>query len=897
MLLKFDAQLGARVAFSLLMSGAVAEFIREIWLSTRSLARAPVWTVTLILTIALGIASNASVDGFVRGLLTQGPPLADDVVSVFGVDGQGLACPLSADHIEALRSRADLFRAVGAVREVQEEAWRQKRKVLVSIALISPEAAALLGLPPPEGIIVSDRMWREEYGRTSIDRQSFRINDVDVPVTGIAPAWLEGLYRGRAIDLWMPLLENDVDRTTPSFWAMARLNDRTAVEAHDSLAASSETFAVAPYTGLMPEAAASMSRIGRLLRVAAIAVFVIACANVASFLLARASARTRETAVRVAVGAGRKQLVRQILADSVVIAVSGAVAGGLLAFWLSRVVPWLLFEEDAERMIFAADPGGIALIAGASAAITIACGLLPLIETRHDDPGAIIQRENSGPSRASIRVGAGLVLLQMAACTLLVISAGLLLASFRSALQTTAGRRLADPIVVSVDARQSSSKSEESASGLRYFGAVADAAREIAGVSTLTWAGTVPGNRPIWQSFEVETPHTELRALTFVSTPFTRRPPDGLILPPRQGRLFGNLDAGPCGGVVITPEAARQIGAEPIIGRSIETPSGWSEIVGVVAERDESAARVYHYMPLAEEPFPVERPATYRVPVIASRRSVLDVNVVAPNYFEVMGFAAVAGRTFTTATDACRVAVVNREAASLHFQGDAVGGALIDRLGRRTTVIGVIESMPIRAAQRAVEPTVYFPLEQDYQPRLSLIGETGGVTRAALQRLHRRIASIPGGRAERIKVTTLDAHLSGTAFAAERIATVLLMASASIAIVLGMLGLYGIMSEAARRRQREFALRIALGARGGHVVGQVVSEGMRLVIAGTLTGMLGAALVARWVTSVGSAGSAMPLWIWITAPLTLSLAVAIASVLPARRALASDPLLIMRDDS
>ena len=67
--------------------------------------------------------------------------------------------------------------------------------------------------------------------------------------------------------------------------------------------------------------------------------------------------------------------------------------------------------------------------------------------------------------------------------------------------------------------------------------------------------------------------------------------------------------------------------------------------------------------------------------------------------------------------------------------------------------------------------------------------------------------------------------MSRTAFAPERIATVLVGASATIALVLGMLGLYGIMSEAARRRQREFALRIALGARGGHVVGQVISEG------------------------------------------------------------------------
>ena len=647
---------------------------------------------------------------------------------------------------------------------------------------------------------------------------------------------------------------------------------------------------------LTSESAEGIARIGRLLRLAAIAVFVIACANVASFLLARASARSHETAVRVAIGAGRKQLVRQVLADSVLISIAGATAGAILAFWLGQIVPSLLFDEDAEQMMFAADPRGVALIALACSAITLVCGLLPVMEMRHDDPGAIIQRENSGPSRAAVRLGAGLVIVQMTACTLLVISAGLLLAGFRSALQTSTARRLSSPVVVSIDALQSSSKAHEKTGGLQYFESSATAAREVAGATSIAWAASVPGNRPITQSYEIETPHLPLRELSFLSTPFTTKTLETLIMPPLEGRLFGTFDAGPCSGVVITREAARQLHAEPIVGRSLEKPSGeWAEIVGVVAARDDSAARVYHYMPKAEPPYPAAKIERYRSAAAPAQSSVFDTNIVSPNYFQFMGMPALAGRLFDDTLDACRVAVVNRHAADLFFGGDAVGGAIIDRLGRRTRVIGVVGSTQLRAAQR-VQPTVYFPVLQDFQPRMTMIMETGGVDRSTLERLHRRIALIPGGREERIIVKTLDEHLSRTALAPERIATVLVGASATIALVLGMLGLYGVMSDAARRRQREFALRIALGAGGSHVVGQVISEGMRLVIAGTMTGMVGSAVVAQWVASITPTNEPVSPWIWIAAPITLALAVMIASVLPARRALTSDPLIIMKDD-
>jgi ABC-type antimicrobial peptide transport system permease subunit len=144
-------------------------------------------------------------------------------------------------------------------------------------------------------------------------------------------------------------------------------------------------------------------------------------------------------------------------------------------------------------------------------------------------------------------------------------------------------------------------------------------------------------------------------------------------------------------------------------------------------------------------------------------------------------------------------------------------------------------------------------------------------------------------------VTTLDDHLSSTAFAAERIAATLVGTFAAIAVTLGSLGLYGLMADAARRRQREFAMRIALGAQAWRVVRLVMAEGLRLVIVGAAVGMLLSLLVARWLAAIVPAGGWPSPAIWIAPLLLLAGAVAVASVIPARRALSADLLSLMRD--
>ena len=863
--------------------------------------RTPVWTAGLVMTIALGIAGNVSVAGFVRGLITQGPPLPADAISVFRDDGRRTAGPSSFDEFTALRARTDLFRSLGAVRERQEEAWLRKRRLLVSVATITPEAAALLELPVERGLVVSHRLWDEDLVGVRVDGQMLQVDGVDRPVGAVAPEWLDGLYRGRRIDLWeIAPAGPPPDRAVANYWMIGRLQDRVELDAAQREAAAiGQGLQVLPYTGLLPEAAAGIARIGRLLRAAAIAVFVIACANVASFLLARATAREREIAVRLAIGASRRQLIQQVLADSVLIALAGAAGGAVLAIWIAQIVPAMLFQEDAAQMVFAVEPWGAVLIIAACVTITVLCGLLPMLEARHDDPGAIMQRENSGPSRFSIRLGAGLVVAQMTACTLLVISAGLLISGFRSALLTTAGRRLSAPIVVSLETLQQTSKSQERSAGLQYFDDAARAARELAGATTVAWVATVPGNRPVWQSFVFESARMPRRAIEFERVLFNARTVGATVLPRLAGGLFGPFDTGRCGGVVLSRAAARELGGDRVIGRSLELPSGeWADVIGVVQPRDEpSAARVYHYDWSGEsetEAVPAKTAASYRVPEpTAISTTVLDVNMVSPHYFQVMGLPLVTGRDFSATTDACRVAVAHQAAAVPCFNGSAVGGGIIDAYGRRTSIIGVVGSATLRAAARGVAPAV-FPMEQDFQPRMSMIAETNGVDRASAARLHRRIAGIPAA-VRTASSSPRWTSMSRTALAPERIATVLVGASATIALVLGMLGLYGVMNDAARRRQREFALRMALGAQGRHVIGQVLAEGLRLAIAGSIGGIAGSFLVGRWLAQITPPGDEQSMLIWIAAPAALSLAVAIASVLPARKALASDPILIMRE--
>lgn len=883
-----------------------ADLLNDVRYSARSLLRTPVWTLTLVLTIALGTGSTASVQGFVRGLMTADLPIPaiQNVATVFAVDPQGRSGPVSLETFTALRERRDLFQSLGAIRESQEGVSIGRRSLLMSVAAYTPEVGDVFPFPARRGVTLSHRVRFAQFA-ANVDPAgtALRLGNADTLVAGHMPYWLEGLYRGRAVDLWVPLADAGPITDRHQFWLVGRLTPGVSAARAQAVIDGStwpgrEAIAVISYTGQTPEAAGGMRRVGSLLQVAATAVFLIACANVAAFLLTRASARARETAVRVAIGARRRQLIRQLLIDSALISVMGGAAGLIIASWIADIVPLMFFDQDAERLVFAPDASAVVVTSLLCIIITIACGLMPLFETRDDRPALVLQREAAGPSKTIGRINTALILVQMAGCTLLVISTGLLLQSFRASLETAAGRRLGNPVLATLETLPAS-KSATLIDGRKYFDDAIMAARSVGPVAEVVWAARLPGARVVWQWARFDPPPSERRDVTLELAPLTRTAMEHIALPPSSGRLFGTYDGGACGTIVLNEAAAASLFDGHPVGRVLEAPSGMPvEVIGVVRQTDQQAvARPVAYQhPEATVPLAVPGAATFRVSPRADLESgLIDVNIVSANYFDAMGMTLVAGELLDADRRGCRIGVLNEEAAARFFGGHAIGGAVIDANGVRTEIVGVVQSALLRTEQRLAEPALFLPTSQNLLPRMTALLSTPDARASTVAAIRQRMAQVPGGRPDRMIVTTLSAHLSNTAYAQARIATVLVGAFTAIALVLGGLGLYGVMADSARRRRREFAMRLALGAQGWRVVRQLMLEGMRLAGAGAVTGMIASVLVARWLTSIAPGAGWPSPSIWIAAPLLLAAAVTIASALPARRALSVDLLSLMRD--
>ena len=650
---------------------------------------------------------------------------------------------------------------------------------------------------------------------------------------------------------------------------------------------------------------AALTGVSVLLRAAAATIFVVACGNVAAFLLARASGRSQEMAVRVALGASRRHLTSHVLADTVVVAVGGGVLGMVFAVWMGNVIPALFFESDAEHLVFSFGASDIGLTVVACVALTIVCGLVPLMEVGRHEPARVLQRESLGPSSAARRLRAGLVIVQMGCCCTLVISAYLLRAGFQATLQTGLGRRVGDAVLATAQVQDATTPAEYATNALDYFNEIARAVQTVPGVAATAWIARPPGSWPSLMSVRVEPPDVLLRDVVLDVRVFTSRSLDEITVPPLAGRIFGGGDTSEsCKVVIVNEAAAEALFGASTVGRSIEDAAGERlEIVGVVATHGQTdlgtAVRptVYYYGQQTMPPLGKVGPSPFRVPDEApARRATVDANTVSAAYFDVSRIRLTEGERFSLPPPGgrCRTGVVDQRAAEELFGGHALGGAVVDEAGRRTTIVGVIESTQLRSWQRPPHPAVYFLLEQNVLPRMTLFVRTSGPADDILRNVEREVAAVPGGKDD-VRVTTLHTHLSRNVFAPERIASTLVGVAAAIALVLGVLGAYAVLAESARQRRRDFALCLALGAPRLVVLRQMLVQALRLAAAGAAGGLFIALFVRSWILRAVSDAGAMTAWTWLSGPLALLALASFASLIPALRVLSSEPLTTLRE--
>ncbi|MGC4055923.1 MAG: hypothetical protein QM757_44505 [Paludibaculum sp.] len=248
-------------------------------------------------------------------------------------------------------------------------------------------------------------------------------------------------------------------------------------------------------------------------------------------------------------------------------------------------------------------------------------------------------------------------------------------------------------------------------------------------------------------------------------------------------------------------ETVRLLFGSGTVGRSILDPARRPvEIIGVVAERAaRSRPSIYFF---ADQPGAARTPEyplrIFHVPTLQELSTAeLDANVVSAGLFETMGLPIVAGPGFSTPhqTGACRIGIVNQEAAGLYFDGDPVGSSVIDDSGRRTTIVGVVHSAPLATFQRRVEAAIYSPMTQDCLPQMTLLVDATETSAATLTAMRSTMEGVPGRGSNPPLVKTLETHFNQTALAPQRIATTILTAAASIALLLSSLGLYGVLSD------------------------------------------------------------------------------------------------------
>jgi predicted permease len=838
--------------------------VRELRFAARQLTKSPGFTALAVLTLAVAIGVNSAIFSIINGVVLRPmvPVRPAEVVNLYTSwkDADRDYRPFSYQELRALREESQPFSEVAAVQHVMVGIGENETRRRSFAVLTSDNFFRLMGTRPAAGrfydeaesrpnanvrvAVASHALWKRMGARADFVGSRLEINGRSYTIIGVTAEGFSGLHAVLAPDLWLPLGVHGQLRPTYAEGAagdllaprayrldlMARLAPGVSEEAARArLPALAERLTALQPPGSdggrrardlqmhppprftitsVPKSPEPVGLFGVLLMGMAAVVLLIASLNLANMLLARGTTRRREIAVRLALGASRGQVVRQLLAEGLLLAAAGGAAGLLLSIWGNDLLVHSLgglFTSVSFSMVLDLEPDALAVAVTLALCLlaTLVFSLGPALRTSRADLVTDLKQEAGEPAGGDRlhRFFAPrhlLVMAQMALSLSLLFAAGLVLRGAIRAAGEDPGFHAQGTLVTEMDFTLGD---VDDASASRSMQLALQRARELPGV-TAAAIGTV---RPYGD-------HTLTRRFV-------------------------------------------RAGASP------------------VADGAPGVSGIY--------------------------------SAISSGYFDTLGVRLLRGRDFT-AQEGAAVAILDaRMAATLFPDGDAVGRRIrytqppLDGGPAELEVVGVVASHRHEVFGE-VPRRVFVPLARALNEGVFMYAHFGSADRAAV------LAALPVLRQALRTVAPDLPVLEMTPFEdlldrnvelwMLRLAAVLFGVLGGIALLLAAVGVYGVKSYLVARRTREIGIRVALGARPGHVLSLVMKQAtlqtMVALAAGVLVALAAGRLLARLLFRVSPAD---PLAL-VLASAVLAATALLACFLPARRATRVSPMSALRTE-
>lgn len=628
-------------------SGARVEILwQDLRFGMRMLARNPGFATMAILMLAIGIGASTTAFNWVDQILLRplgGVAAPQNLAALVSVTANKSYVPISYPDFQDFRDHLSLLSGIAVAHPTALSVGKEDHAERVWGELVSGNFFAVLGVKPELGrifspseygdkpgafplAVISDRFWRSHYGANpGIVGKQIRVNAHELTVIGVAPPSFHGSIDAEAYDLWIPYMEQPVlngveswmlqDRGNRNMLAVARLKPGVSLaEAQQQLSALADRMAVADAdmdqgmsAALLPLSKSPFGPQGllagplRILMGVAALLLLIVCANVANLLLARATVREREFSTRLALGAGRWRLIRQVLTESLLLTGAGTVLGIAAVPWLSRALQLLM---PPGQLSLALDTHLTLHVAAFTVSVcvlaTIAAGIVPALQSGRTGLSAKINEggRTGAAGTGHHRLRSALVASEVALALVALVCAGLFMQAFEQARRINPGF---DPDHVLLTQFYLATNGYTLDQRKEFCRQLARKMMAVPGVVDTAWSDGIPLSfEPSWWE--------DLRIQGYVPSPGENMKifrnvvsPDYLSLmhiPLVAGRNFTELDDEQTQPVIIVNQTfvRRFFAGENPIGRKVHGFGEWFTVVGV--------ARDSKYNYLSEGPTP-----------------------------------------------------------------------------------------------------------------------------------------------------------------------------------------------------------------------------------------------------------------------------------------------------